>query len=112
MTTFISDPGADVMCVFTNSIFPGAYFYTNLLTVSLSGIDTVIADLGATVSVEGSTIHVKDADAADGTEVSLYNLSGMRLRTAAVTDGCADVTDVTPGLYILTIGNRAVKVRV
>ncbi len=112
VTTFISDPGADVMCVFTNSIFPGAYFYTNLLTVSLSGIDTVIADLGATVSVEGSTIHVKDADAADGTEVALYNISGMRLRTTAITDGCAAVTDVAPGLYILTIGNRAVKVRV
>lgn len=112
VTTFLSDPGADVMCVFTNSVFPGAYFYTDLLTVSLSGIDTVIADLGATVSVEGNTIHVKDAVAADGTEVALYNISGVRLRTAAVIDGCAAVTDVAPGLYILTIGNRAVKVRV
>lgn len=112
VTTFISDPGDEVMCVFTNSVFPGAYFYTNLLTVSLSGIDTVVADLGATVSVEGSTIYVKDAVAADGTEVALYSLNGVRLRATAVVDGSASVTDVAPGLYLLTIGNRAVKVRV
>lgn len=112
VTAFISDPGDEVMCVFTNSVFPRAYFYTNLLTVSLSGIDTVVADLGATVSVEGSTIYVKDAVAADGTEVALYSLNGVRLRATAVVDGSASVTDVAPGLYLLTIGNRAVKVRV
>lgn len=110
VTTFTFDPEAEVMCVMTNSVFDKLYLYTNLLTVQLSGIESVIADLGATVSCENGTITVSTSGSADGTAVKLYTVSGALAGSAAIHGGSARIDGVAAGAYVLSVGTKAVKV--
>lgn len=76
ITTFLSDPGDDVLCVMTNTTLPNLYLYTRPLAVSLS------TGLSETTT----------APAVGGTDRRVYSLDGRYLGT--------DLRALPRGIYV------------
>ncbi|MGN0186750.1 MAG: hypothetical protein ACI392_03285 [Paludibacteraceae bacterium] len=108
VTTFLKSIG-DVMCVMTNATFPDLYLYTDLFDVT-TGLKPIAADNAvASVIVHDRTIIVQTS-AADGTQVRLYNVNGMLLRTADIAaNGEVVLPNVDSGAYVVMVGDQAYK---
>lgn len=80
-------------------------FFAARMKGETTSIDTVTrSDMSEMVETEGNRISIKGEPRA----VTIYNLSGMTVYSG--TAGC--VTIDIPGLYILRLGNQAMKVEI
>ncbi len=80
VTTFLNSFD-NIMCVMTNSKFPGLYLYTNLMDVVSGGVESIEID-------------------NDNSSVKYYNLQGVEV----------DSTNLNKGIYIKVQGNKSTKV--
>lgn len=112
VTTFLTDlSGMEVMCVMTNTVFPNATFSTPLMTINLSDIKTIGADMtDATITRQGENITVEAPSMADGTQVVLINAAGQTVAAARMSGHKATLSGVLPGAYIVTVGTKAFKI--
>lgn len=109
ITTFLKSFN-NVMCVMTNSKLPNVFIFTDLMDVTGSGIESIGTDSDVAVTVEGRNVVVKTSTA--GATVNLFTLNGSLARTAKTLAGETVLTDVVPGVYVITVGNKAAKILV
>lgn len=112
VTTFLANfhaPGEAVMCVMTNEALPNVVIYTNLFPVWAAGVADVAADTAVQVAAAAGAIVVTAA-AAD-MPVNVYSANGAAT-AAAVTRAGTISLPVAPGIYIVTVADKAFKVAV
>lgn len=107
VTTFLKSFN-NVMCVMTNAKLPSIYLYTTFVDVVGTGIESVYTDAEILVSVKNGNIVVCTAEA--GLPVNLVAANGFIVRTAKTIEGETVLADVTAGIYIVTVGDKACKV--
>ena len=107
VTTFLNSFN-HIMCVMTNSQLPNVYIYTNFIDVNISGIEGIGNDVDVAVTVEGRNVVVKTTEA--GMPINMYALNGSLARTAKTAEGETVLADVAPGVYVITVGNKAAKI--
>lgn len=111
VTSFLK-PFDGVMCVMTNAVFPDLWLYTPLINVTAAGIGDISAagsNDGVTVIVDGRSVIVRTV--AD-TDVTIYTAGGTAVRAARTVDGEARLSDLMPGVYVVTAGSHASKLLV
>lgn len=110
VTTFLYDFN-DVMCVMTNSTFPGLYQHTNPISVQ-AGVKNVLTD------TEGNSFKVVATGNGnvsvfttlpEGTVVTAVTVDGKAVATASVANGTATL-NAPAGAVIITAGSHAAKV--
>ena len=78
--------------------------FLNIQSLQSVGVNNVAVNDGVTVSVVGGSIVVNGYDGAAIVEV--YNIGGNRVYSGHD----AAITDLTPGVYVVRIGNSTTKV--
>lgn len=107
VTTFLAN-NKHIMCVMTNEQFPNLILYTTFIDVeTVAGIDEIESSSAANVVVDGRSIRV---EVADGMPVSVYDMRGLCVGQAS--GSCVFGPIAAPGIYIVNIAGKAVKVAV
>ena len=106
VTTFLTDVDY-IMCVIQNAQFPNLVLTTPFIDVT-AGVEDVIADnFNSSVTVCGNTVTVRTAENA---YVRLYGTNGILYNSAKATDGTAQFSNLSAGVYIVTAGKKAAKI--
>ncbi|MBD5371540.1 MAG: hypothetical protein HDR80_10460 [Bacteroides sp.] len=108
VTTFLVEKD-NVMCVMLNTAFPNLIYYTYFLNVKPSGVDETAASLFSIISGEGTIRVAAGADEA----VNVFGMDG-RMAASGVTDfdGNWTAEGVAPGVYVVNVAGKSVKVLV
>ncbi|MCI9286192.1 MAG: T9SS type A sorting domain-containing protein [Muribaculaceae bacterium] len=75
---------------------------------------SAITEIGSETDFENLGGMLRFGNLAEGTGVSLYNLSGVAVRTARVEAGSATMSldGLTPGIYVVSVNNSSFKINV
>lgn len=109
VTTFTS-PIDNVMCVLTNDEFPNAWFYTNLIDVTTTGINGTLTN-GGNIAVTVSD-HTVSVTATGDIPVRLVGMNGMLLRSDQTVNGRCTMRQVPAGTYLVVAGSKTYKIMV
>ena len=108
VTTFLKD-FENVMCVMTNAALPNVFICTNLMDVTAAGVESIIADENASaVSVKNRDIIITSS--IEDAQVNLIAINSAVINHTTIIDSNATFSNVTPGIYVVTIGSEAHKV--
>lgn len=106
VTTFLVDMDY-IMCVIQNSQFPNLVLTTPFIDVT-AGVEDIIADsFNSSVTVSGNTVTVNTAENAN---VRLYGTNGILYNSAKAANGTAQFSNLSSGVYIVTVGKKAAKI--
>lgn len=96
----------DAMCLMVNEKLPNVYIYTYMLDVK-SGIDNV-ADAAITITSTQGSISI-NAD-QEGLPISICGINGIAILNAETQADGITVDNLSPGIYIVTVGDKTAKV--
>ena len=108
VTTFLGNY-PQVVCVMTNLAFPELYLYTEPLTISGVGVESVVSPDDIRISVSGGEMTVRgDSDFA----TVLYRIDGVEVGRKELRDGEARYGGLSTGIYILATPAGAYRILV
>jgi hypothetical protein len=96
----------DAMCLMLNEKLPNVYIYTYMLDVK-SGIGNV-ADAAITITSTQGSISI-NAD-QEGLPISICSINGIAILNAETQADGITVDNLSPGIYIVTVGDKTAKV--
>lgn len=106
VTTFV-EPLDRLVCLMLNADFKGLALMSNMIDLSTGAIEGTGTESIVDVKVIGSSIIA----VAENATARAYRTDGT-LATTAKVNGYCNLGTFTPGIYVVTIGNKAFKVAV
>lgn len=108
VTTFLNTFD-NVVCVMLNSTFPDLILTTDLMDITEVGVEGVAANGDTRVAVIGNSIAIT---AEAGAKIALIGTNGTVLRAAVAAEGTTTLSDVLPGIYVVTVGSKSFKLAI
>lgn len=118
ITTFLSDPGDEVVGVLTNEKFPNLTLYTKALTVTLpTGISAVTKGGNGGIQVQSknagelSVTLISTANGTGNATLQVFSIDGTEKASALLNEGETATLSLEKGVYIVKgAGFKAQKV--
>ncbi|MDR1652074.1 MAG: T9SS type A sorting domain-containing protein [Prevotellaceae bacterium] len=60
------------------------------------------------IFVSANILHIQNVD--DGVKVEIYSIVGSKVKTATLSNGTVDITDLNKGIYIVRVGKVSQKI--